>query len=156
MPRFSLRELLMLMTICAILMPYLYSRAFTTPRIGLSWEAVRGMVTKVEPAATIQSGSGGTDHVELTCLIPAANSDAFFPKLHTAIKEHIDDSGWSNQGSRSSTSNGLLTGFSYDMLNGSSRCSVVAILLDKKKGKDWVHDKDVDEVSFIILSPQSR
>ena len=156
MPRFSLRELLMLTTICALLTPYLYSRAFTTHRMDLSWQTVRGMVTKVEPTATIQSGSGGNDHVELTCLVPAANSDAFISKLHTAVVKQIDDSGWIYQGRGSSTSNGLLTGFSYDLLNGSSRCSVVGILLDKKKAKDWLYDKDVDEVRFIILSPHVR
>ena len=156
MPQFSLREFLMLMVICALLMPHIYSRAFTTSRLGLDWGAVRGMVMKVEPAATMQGGSGGIDHVELTFLIPAANSDDFFPKLHAAIKEHIDDSGWISHGSSSSTTNGHLSGFRYDMLNGSSRCSVVAILLDKKKGKDWLYGKDVDEVRFIVLSPHSR
>ena len=156
MSRFSLRELLMLTTICALLMPYLYSHVFTTHRMDLSWQTVRGMVTKVDPTATIQSGEGGDDHVELTCLVSAANSEAFFSNLHAAIRKQIDDSGWIIHGTGSGTSNGQLTSFNYDLVNGSSRCSVVGILLDKKKGKDWLYNKDVDEVRFIILSPHVR
>ena len=156
MPRFSLRELLMLMTICALLIPHLFSRAFTTQRIDLAWDTVRAMVAKVDPAATIQGGSGGREQVELTCLVPIESSDVFFSKLHDEIDKQIDDSGWFNPGAGTSTSNGHLTGFSYDLVNGSSRCTVVGILLDKKKGKDWLNNKDVDEVRFIVLSPHVR
>lgn len=158
LPRFSLRELLMLMTICALLMPYVYSCAFTTPRLGLSVKTVLGMVAKVEPAATIQSAtikssSGRDEQIELTCLIPTAKSDAFFAKLHAAIDEHIDDSGWINLEEGTSGTNGSLTGFSYDLVNGSSRCAVVGILVDNKDGNDRLNNRDVNKVRFIILSP---
>lgn len=156
MPRFSLRELFLLMTICALLVPYLFSHAFTTQRIDLSWDTVRAMVAKVDPATRILSGSGGSEQVELTCLVPVESSDVFFSKLHDEISKQIDDSGWVNRGTGSSTSNGRVTRFSYDLVNGTSRCSVVGILLDKKKGKDWFNNKDVDEVRFIVLSPHVR
>lgn len=156
MPRFSLREILMLMTICALLIPHLFSRAFTTQRIDLASNTVRAMVAKVDPAATIQGGNGGSEQVELTCLVPVESSDVFFSKLHEEISKKIDGSGWVNHGAETSTSNGHITGFSYDLVNGLSRCTVVGILLDKKKGKDWLYNKDVDEVRFIVLSPHVR
>ncbi len=156
MPRFTLRELLMLMTICGLMMPYLYSRAVTTHRMDLSIQTVRGMVMEAEPSATILSGSGGNEHVELTCLVPTADSDTLFPNVHAAVRKQIDDSNWIIYGMGSSTSNGLITRFSYDLMNGSSRCKVVGILLDKKKENDGLYNEDVDEVSFMILSPHVR
>jgi hypothetical protein len=155
-PRFSLRELLMLMVICALSMPYIYSSMVATRGMDLGWETVRRMVMKVEPRATLLGGNGGNDHVELTCHVPAENSEGFFPKLHVAIKEHIDGSGWIVHGSSTSSVNGNLFKVRYDILNGYSRCTVVAILLDKKEGKDWRNGKDVDEVRFIVLSPHTR
>jgi len=156
MPRFSLRELLMLMTICGLLMPYLYFRAVTTHQMDLSMEIVRVMVMKAEPSAIILSGRGGNEHVELTCLVPTANSDALFPNVHAAVRKQIDDSNWHIHGMGSSGSNGLSTRFSYDLRNGSSRCQVVGILLDNKKKDDWLEIEDVDEVRFMILSPHVR
>lgn len=155
-PRFSLRELLMFMVICVLSIPYIYSSVVATRGMDLGWETVRKMVMKVEPTATMLGGKGGNDHVDLTCLVPAENSRDLFSKLHVAIKENIDGSGWIISGSSTSTINGNLSDFCYDVFNGNSRCTVVAILLDKKKGKDWLNGKDVDEVRFIVLSPQTR
>lgn len=155
-PRFSLRELLMFMVICALSIPYIYSSVVATRGMDLGWETVRKMVMKVEPTATLLGGNGGNDHVDLTCLVPAENSGDLFSKLHVAIKENIDRSGWIIKSSSTSKVNGDLFKFRYDIFDGYSRCTVVAILLDKKKGKDWLNGKDVDEVRFIVLSPQTR
>ena len=155
-PRFSLRELLMLTTICALLMPYIYSYAFTTRRIDLSFGKVESLVMKAEPNARIQSGSGGNERVDLTCLVPSDKSGAFFSNLQSEVVKHVNESGWIQHGGGSVSSNGTLSEFTFNLHNGSSQCSVVGVLLDKRKGKDWLENKDVDEVRFIILSPHLR
>ncbi len=146
----------MLTAICALMIPYFFSHPFTSHRIDLSWKTINSMVLRAEPAAIIQSSKGASELVEMTCLIPTANSDVFFSRLHAEVKRKLDASGWTRHGSSEHLSNGLLTWFSYDLQNTSSRCSVVGVLLDRKKGTDVLYNKDVDEVRFIILSPHVR
>lgn len=152
-PRFSVREFLLLMTICALLMPHIYSHAFTTNRLDLSWQTISELILEVEPTVSIHTGNDGNEYVEMTCIVPAENSEAFFPKLQVAVKQQINDSGWHPSRSEVSASNGLLTGFRYDLENESSRCSVVGRLLVRKNCE---FNKDLDEVRFIILSPRFR
>ena len=154
--RFSLRELLMLLTIAALLMPHIYSRAFSASRVDLSYEVIREMVSGVAPEARILSGSGGREVTKLTCLVPIEDADSFFAELHKAIESKFSESGWRLVSRGSTTTNGESSGFNFTFQNGSSRCTVLGLLVDKKKGKDWLYDKDVEEVRFVVLSSHVR
>ncbi|WP_345327418.1 hypothetical protein [Novipirellula rosea] len=152
-PQFSVRELLMLVTIVALLIPYLHSRAFTANRVDLSYNTICELVKSVDPSARLMSGSGGQTLADLTYLVPTENSENFFAELYAAVEKQVKQSGWRRTSGGAGRTDGSLSGFNFELRHESSCCTVFGMLVDRKKGKDWLYDKDVEEVRFIIFSP---
>lgn len=147
---------MLLTAIAALLVPLVYSKKPESASLDLSYNTIQKIVSQIEPNASIQFGSGGSEKADLVYLIPKDGADKFFENLHAEVAKHIETSGWGKSDGGRTTSNGLLTEFGYDLKNGSVRCIVRGILLSRNEGKDVLFGKEVEEVRFIILSPHVR
>ncbi|MFO0939582.1 MAG: hypothetical protein U0930_02325 [Pirellulales bacterium] len=154
--RITIREIMLLTAIAALLIPFIYSKKPEAVSLDLSYNTIQKMVSQIEPNSRIQFGSGGSEMADLNYLIPKDSADKFFENLRTEIEKHIKTSGWGEPGGSKTVTNGNLTGFGYDLKKGSVRCAVQGILLSRNECKDVLFGKDVEEVRFIILSPQVR
>lgn len=156
LPRFNLREMLMLLTIIGLSIPYVLPAMRSQSRMDLSYNRVLAMVTQLEPQAKVVNVAGGDEQIDLTCLVPADASADLFERIHRVIRDQIEKSGWVLVSSRESRENDSLARFDYELWNSNARCVIQAVLIEKKKSVREIQGHTMDEVRFIILSPHLR
>lgn len=137
LPKFSVRELLLLTTIIALALPYVYRSAFAARRINLSSSEIEALVASFEPKARVR-GRGGSSNsnggaTEFSIVVPESAADSFALKLKDAMEKQLRSSGWSQRGSGSGSTNGKTTGFHLNFSNGASEYAVRCRILERRR-----------------------
>ena len=155
--RFTIRELLLLIVVVALLMPYLYRGLFSTKRLNLGWQVVKGIVQQIEPSSRVSGGSGTSDSIEFTCQMPLGSKQDFSEKFRTKILEHVEREGWRfTLGNSKYLANEQLVSFQQEVSNGVDGCTIFYRLIESGVEKDVILNRDIEWVRFVLLSPQTR
>ena len=155
--RFTIRELLLLLVVVALLMPYLYRGLFSTRRLNLGWHVVERIVQQIEPSSRISGGSGTSDSIEFTCQMPLGSKRDFSERFRTKILEHVEQEGWRfPRGDYKYLANEQLVSFQQEVSNSVDNCTIYYRLLESGVEKDHILGRDIDWVRFVLLSPQTQ
>jgi hypothetical protein len=155
MPKFSIRELLMLMVIVALLLPYAYHNAFRHKRVDLSLESIDAVIEAADSGARGIEGSAtkhDTDEVERSCLVPKSTSRKFPERIVVVLEEHLRKGGWNGRNLGGSYSNDRIMNVTYELHRGPSRCLVRLYFLDQREVYDPLYKTDVDEIRFVVIA----
>lgn len=152
LPRFSIREVMMLTAIIALLIPYIYRRFEKQEAFNFSYNELKQMVTKIEPGATLISGGGGREFSDMTFLMPEGTGGDLVTKIHALIDKQIASEHWKIYGSgRGGDGNGL-TQFSYDLAKDNNRCRLQLLRVSREIENSWDHRTGMDRIRLILFS----
>jgi hypothetical protein len=140
LPKFSVRELLLLTTIIALALPYVYRGVFAAHRIRWSPETIEPLVASFEPKAKViwgsRSSSGNSGVTEISFVVPESSADSFALSLKF--------------GSGSGSTNGETTRFHLNYSNVASEGVVRCQILDRRRGKDQKVG-DVEHIEMLLV-----
>jgi hypothetical protein len=154
LPKFSVRELLLVTTIIALVMPYVYRSVFAAHRIRWSEETIEPLVASFEPKAKVIGGererSGNSGVTEISFVVPKSSAESFTLNLKDAMEKHLLSSGWSLFSSGSRSTNGKTMGFHLAYSNGASEGVVRCQIVDRRRNKDQKVG-DVEHIEMLLV-----
>ena len=154
LPRFSIREILMLTAIVALITPHVYQAATTKPTIDISYGTLRQIIQSVEPRAYLRLGTGDDEFAEFKYVVPSDAIPDFVEKVRAKVHKRVVASGWKVISHGISSLNGIPAKFNYTLANGNARCNVYFLLVDRKPYDDPTNQ--VEEIRLLLFSPQTH
>ena len=152
LPRFSIREILILTTIVALSIPYIYRAFEKRERFDFSYFQLQQMVRNLEPGAILINAGGGEEFGDLTYLMPVGKGADLVTRIHSLVEKQIVAEHWTVYGSGSAGQNDELAQFSYELVKDRNHCKLQLLRINHETDREWDNQKGLDKVRLIFFS----